>query len=528
LSVDPGTLFQNEIREFLVSVGFNDVPPINQSFVLGGQEIDAFGRDGEFYAVIDAKTRTSLERSRGRNVRGYLSVINGYKHEAIRDIKNNYGSTFGYRDTAIIFWTRDVKVEKRHQERAKNLGIALRDDFDLKYYKEALKVLENKELVRNSFLKDIKLQLPRLNVFSDGHSINAKTIETKVGAKTLYTFPLEVRHLLKFAFVFRVEMNSILGESYQRLLKEKKVNKIRDYLGGGGYFPNNVIAVSEENLEFIPERGANEHAHFKLGELRLPDKPCYLEIIDGQHRLYGYSDQTDKQDHCLWVTIVKGLNRKDRAKLFVKINKTQTPVPPDILWDLYQISDPNGTQGKISKFVYELNDIEPLRDLISLPRVRSSRAYLSFSNFCDYLYTRSNLFSKYGSEDTFKNALKAYFEAFLDDPEFKADWDRSIDKKGKKGFVGTNNSMAVLLRLLAKLLEKTGVPSNSRMMSWKNRLQEWAVAPLKKYLSENAGGDANDPYQELRKLTSDKARKDAAVKIWQKSPLSQPNAAVDY
>ena len=531
--IDLGTYFENEIRAFLISVGFTDVPPPRgegkkERFFLGGQEIDAFGRDGDLYVVVDAKTRTSLT-SKGRNVRQHLSVINGYKDEVIGDIKNRYGAKYGYRDAVFIFWTKDIRIEKEHQERGTELGIALRDDFDLEYYAEALGILKNKEVVRNSFLKDINLQLPGLVVFSEGHSINAKAIRIRVGAKTLYTFPIEVGHLLKFAYVFRVEMNSILGASYQRLLKEKKVNKIREYLGTGGYFPNNLIAVSEEKIEFTPEKGeVNEHAPFTLGELRLLNKPCYLEIIDGQHRLYSYSNQPGRQSHCLWVTIVEGLSPVDRAKLFVTINKTQTPVPPDILWDLYQISEPDKIRGRISKFVYELNEVDPLRDLISLPRIRSSRAYLSFSNLCAAFHVRAYLFSEYGSEASFKNVVRAYFEAISNDPDIKVDWDRSISKKGKKGFICTNNSVSVLLRLLAKVLRRTKLPPSEKIQSWKEHLNGWVIIPLREYLAENTIGDKTDPYQELRKLTSEGARKDAANEIWAKSPFSDPNVKVEY
>jgi len=527
-TIDPGILFQNEIRQFLTSVGFSNVPPANQHLTLGGQEIDAFGRDSDFYVVIDAKTRGSFER-RGRNVRSYLSIVNGYKNEVIQDIRRQFESTYGYRDTALIFWTKDIKIEADHQQRAKELGIALRDHFDLEYYRLASGILQNKEIVRNSFLKDLKLQLPTLAVFSERHSINVKAIRTRIGAKTFYTFPIEVEHLLRFSYVFRVEMNTILGESYQRLLKENKIDKIRGYIQGGGYFPNNIIVASEESLVFVPEEATDQHAPYTLGELRLPNKPCYLEILDGQHRLYGYSNQPIRRDQCLWVTVVEGLSPEDRAKLFVSINKTQTPVPAFILWDLFQISEPASIRGRISKFVYELNDLEPLKDLISLPRIRSSKAYLSFPNFCSSLATRTNLFSQFGAANSFMNVIRGYFEVISNDPELRGDWDRCISEKGKRGFICTNNSISVLLRLLSNVLRKTGLPPNERIASWKSNLNDWVIVHLKAYLSENATSNQTDPYGGLRsELTSEKARKDTAEDIWRRSPLYRAGTQVNY
>lgn len=530
--IDEGIVFQNEIREFMVSLGFTDVPAPQsgenrQQFFLGGQEIDSFGRDGELYVVIDAKTRSSLaRRSRGRGVRSYLSIINGYKHEVIEDIRSRYGQTHGYREAVFVFWTKNIKIDNGHQQRARELGIALRDEFDLRYYEQALRILVGKAIIRNSFLKDLSLQLPPgLRIFSEGHSINVKAIRTRFGTKTLYTFPIEVRNLLKFAYVFRVEMNSIVGESYQRLLKGNKISKIRDYLERrGGYFPNNLITISEQPVEFIPETRETGDTSFTFGQVRLPDKACYLEILDGQHRLYSYSNLPDKQNHCLWVTIIENLTPVDRARLFVTINKTQTKVPAFILWDLYQITDPNGIQGRISKFVYQLNEEEPFKDMIRLPRVRSSRAFLSFPNFCSSLYRRSNLYSHYGSESSFMNAVRAYFAKISSDTELRVDWNRSIEEKGKTGFICTNSSISVLLRLLAKVLERRGLPPSDEIQSWKADLNDWIVIPLKGYLANNADAhETEDPYHELRKLTSEKARKDAADTVWSRSPLSHPS-----
>lgn len=531
-----GRDFENEIRGFLNAVGFDNVPRPNERLLIGRQEVDAFGRNGDLYVVVDAKTRARLDsRRRGRNVRSYLSIMNGYMDEVIRGIRERYEEPHGYRGTIFVFWTKNVKTDREHQERAKDLGIALRDAFDLKNYLEGYEILANQEIVRNSFLKDLSLQLNDtldFQIFASGHTLSPKSIRTRFGTKTLYTFPIEVRDLLKFAYVFRIELNSILGGSYQRLLKGRKVRSIRSYVRGeSGYFPNNLIAISEQPLEdsFIPERGQRADASFVIGELRLPDKPCYLEILDGQHRLYGYSNLLSRQNDCLWVTIVDGLSPVERAKLFVKINKTQTPVPSDILWDLYQITEPQSIRGRISKFVYELNEEQPFNGLISLPRIRSLGAYLSFSNFCYSLWTRSGLFSQFGTHDNFMSVIEAFFTKVRDNLVIGVDWARSVRGKGKKGFVLTNNSISVLLRLLAKILSRTGIPDNDRVLSWKNQLDNWIISSIIVYLRGNTGSDVSDPHQALRRdLTSEAARKDAALEIWGMSPLSNPSFTANY
>jgi len=532
--LDPGLVFENEIRRFLTTAGFAEVPPCHQigapaRFSLGRQEIDAFGIFDSFYVVVDAKTKQSLQH-RGSNVQNYLSIINGYKEAVTAAARHQYEDQHGYRGIVFVFWTKDVKVERQHQSYANQIRVALRDAFDLYYYAEAHRILQNADIVRNSFLKDLSLQLPGLQAFSEGTPLNPIAIKTVVGSKTLYTFPIEVGNLLKLSYVFRIETNNILGQSYQRLLKEKKLRNMRAFVGNeNGYFPNNLIAVSEEPLQFTPDPNIAATASFIPGRLHLPDKPCYLEILDGQHRLYCYSNLSTRHNNCLWLTIVEGLEARDKAKLFVKINKTQTPVPAFLLWDLFRFADPGTVNARISNFVYELNELEPLKDLILLPRIRSSHGYLSFPNLCSCLATRTNLFTRYGSSRILKEVIAAYFAAFAEASELQADWNRSVENKGKKGFVCTNNSMSLLLRLLSNVLRRTGLPSNNDMIQrWQERLHEWVVVPFHTFLNENRVRDPNDPYKNLRKLTSEKARKDAANSVWRNSPLSNQSTNATY
>jgi DGQHR domain-containing protein len=58
-------------------------------------------------------------------------------------------------------------------------------------------------------------------------------------------------------------------------------------------------------------------------------------IIDGQHRLYGYSPIDDKfLDHSVIVVAFEMLPKADEASLFVTINHEQRSVPKHLLDDL--------------------------------------------------------------------------------------------------------------------------------------------------------------------------------------------------
>jgi len=514
-----GIFFQDVIREFLDKVGFDNVPrwgDNRETFELGGQEIDAFARLDDLYVVVDAKTASSL-RSRGRRIQSQLNVISGYKDQVIRDIRARYESLYGYRDCLFIFWTKGKKVLERHRVLARQRGIALRDSFDLRYYLEALRILENKEIVRNSFLKDISLQLGR-NVFREGAGIDVEALRTRIGNKKFYTFLIQARHLLRFAYVFRVEMNNILA-SYQRLLNKGKIRKIRQYLRQRGFFANNILVATDVDLQLEDE---DDSRVVMRGTLRLPDKPCYLEIIDGQHRLLAYSNLPDLMNHCLCVTAISGLNEIERAKLFVVVNREQTKVPAYLLWDLYTLIEPRSLRGKISKFVQRLNENGPLKDLIRLPRIRSPSAYLSFTNLCSALFKRTNLYRRYGERASFFNVVKGFLEVIKnDDGVLGEDWARSVRNRGRKGFVCTNNALSIHMYLLSMILrqrEENGLdfPANVEIEVWKRFLRERMVAPLRNYLENNRDREApEDPYGALRRQTTNEgARREAANMIF--------------
>lgn len=351
------------------------------------------------------------------------------------------------------------------------------------------------------------------DVFIQGTSINVKAIRTIAGNKKFYTFLLEAKHLLKFCYAFRIETNNILS-SYQRLLNPKKIRKISNYLNCNGYFANNILVATDENICLNDE---NDRISILVGDVALPDKPCYLEIIDGQHRLYGYAN-TRMQDHCLCVTVISGLDEVDRAKLFALVNKEQTKVPQYLLWDLYRLIEPNGIRGKISLFVQRLNEKGALKELIKLPRSRAPTAYLSFANICQAFYKRTNLFDKYGAFESFEDVINSFFCVIREDRELISDWKRSVDSGGKNGFLCTNNAIAVQLYLLARILKKRdeqGIPfpAITEIIGWKSYVSEKALNPIKDYFSANCDStQTNDPYGALRKIMSNEAQRSEAAK----------------
>ena len=512
-----GHAFENDIRKFLSDVGFEDVPPWGEKyseFFLGRQEIDAFGRQGNLYVVVDAKTKSSDDR-KSKGMQKVIRIIEGYKKDVIDDIKNTFGIKHGFRTAIFVLWTKGIRLTNEHVQIAKKEGVALRDSIDLKYYNNALNQLELPNVIRNNFLKDLELQLGASDIFQENPPIEVDAIKTTIGNKKLYTFALDIQNLLKFAYVFRVETSNI-SASYQRLLKRRKIQNLFTFLAEkNGYFPNNIIVTTNEDLDF-PEDDPSKLVD--LGKLHLPDKAAYLEILDGQHRLYGFSKLKNKETRHLYVTLVKDLNETEKANLFVTINKTQTKVPAYLLWDLYEVVDPQ-KRGLISKYVKELNKHKPLKDLVKLPRVRSEKAYLSFPSIC--FVAENEIFKRFKRKKDIVAITRAFFEEIYEESYLKEDWKMGVESKGRRGFLCTNSGISIQFMLLNRILKKAGIPLVHQIGEWKLNLKTWVARPMRTYLSKRAESEEKeDPLGYLRaENASFAARNRTVIEILEESPI---------
>src|SRR6185437_9149522 len=122
--------------------------------------------------------------------------------------------------------------------------------------------------------------------------------------------------------------------TYQRLVKKSRLKAIGEFIKEGGYFPTNILVNFEERRRF-DKRSIDDEANIQFGDLHLPDRYKSAWIVDGQHRLYGYSvidPKFSKQN--VAVIAFEELKREDEAKLFVTINHEQKTVPRTLLDEL--------------------------------------------------------------------------------------------------------------------------------------------------------------------------------------------------
>lgn len=117
---------------------------------------------------------------------------------------------------------------------------------------------------------------------------------------------------------------------FQRALDEKRATEIAQYIDKGvGTIPNSIVLSAQPAAELkIIGKGKT---------LEFSDTPGAFLILDGQHRVFGFSKA--KNPLRVPVVVYNGLSRTEESRLFIDINTKQRPVPSQLLLDIKQLAE---------------------------------------------------------------------------------------------------------------------------------------------------------------------------------------------
>jgi DGQHR domain-containing protein len=157
-----------------------------------------------------------------------------------------------------------------------------------------------------------------------------------------YFGTVPVDDLFPLCFVARREEDPQQG--FQRALSEPRADDISRYLSAGnGSIPTNVVlsAQVEANLQYNP----------RSKTISFTRVPRAFLVLDGQHRLWGYSKCPNK--HRVPVAIYEGLSRAEEAKLFIDINTNQRGVPAALLLDIKQLAEMETSKESLLRSIFD-------------------------------------------------------------------------------------------------------------------------------------------------------------------------------
>lgn len=155
------------------------------------------------------------------------------------------------------------------------------------------------------------------------------------------TMPSEV--LASTCFVSTRDENP--QDGFQRMLDKNRAQEIADYIDSGtGSIPTAIILSAQPDAE-LQYTSKNKTIEFN-------SVPNAFLILDGQHRIYGFS--LAKTSVRVPVIIYNGLSRKEETRLFVDINTKQRPVPSELVLDIKSLAEYESNIDAFCRAIFDL------------------------------------------------------------------------------------------------------------------------------------------------------------------------------
>lgn len=432
------------------------------------KKIDVMAADKEAVLIIECKSASSRKSvSYQKEINELIGIRNGLRLAAQKIFRGKAG-------VAFLFATNNAIISDNDRTRLAEGGIFHFNETAIEYWEQlanhlgrAAKYQLFGKLFAGQDIPNLPNRVPAIKgKMSSGHNF--------------YSFSVDPEFLLRIGFVLRrTDTDLEASESYQRLVSRKRLQDIGKYIDGGGYFPNSVIVDIETKrtrpLKFELASHIEHDSDTSMGILHLPKAYRSAFIIDGQHRLLGYSKTKSKSHHTIPVVAFENMPPVEQAKIFVDINHEQKSVPRNVLRSIMADFNWNSEDAGLAisalktRLVTHLNfdDNSPLykRVVVAEEKFTETRC-LTLETILKWgLSSRTGYFGRVKSRkivktgyltcgsyaetldksNRFFKACFAYIEGELPD-QWKAG-------SGENGFISMNIGVAALIRTIDKVLD---------------------------------------------------------------------------
>lgn len=478
-------LLEDKVWLLFKNMGFKEMNKDRNFKVQAGhieKQIYVFAKDDNNVFV----TKCIAQSEKGlRYLRKDIHEILNLRNDITKSVRKHYGQKLR---VSFLLVTKNVTWSSTDEKLAyenRRYGFFFWKETDLESYTNLTNQLGASTRFQMYNILFFRKKIPELG------DIEVPAIYGGKGKNKYYSFIIQPEKLLQVAYVHRREESNPeeVSGTYQRMLKKGKLDKICKFINGRGFFPNNIIL--NFTVEPIFDRKA-EVGDIVYGILKFPRSYGSAWVIDGQHRLFGYSETVRKAKDTLTVVAFVKLKKVQQARLFVEINKEQTPVSSNLLWDLYPDIYYGIEEEKyqilraISLIVKKLNfeSDSPFHRHINIPSVQKEPkkgvTNLTMASVCEGLKenrlikSEESLLYRANYENTVDFAseiIKAYFKVIAE--SFPQDW-----KKGQEGLLRTNIGIRIFLVILRQFirylryqgLEK--VYTKKELKDFKNKVEE--------------------------------------------------------
>lgn len=325
-------ILENRFWGILYQLGFEElnkgrnfkINVVSEGHIVNKQ-VDVFAKVGN--TVVVAECKSSARRGQ-RNLQKDIGELGSLQRSIANSLRKHYGAESRLK----IIWlmvTSNVNWSNSDKARAADQGIQIVRERELRYFEEIAKNVG--PAAKYQFIGEFlsSQEIPELSNYS------VPAIRTKLGGQWAYYFLAAPDRILPIAFVNHRGLRDVEGApSYQRVLKRSRLKEIGSYLDGGGFFPNCILINFRQSVRFQRQTSVDDR-QISFGNLFLPDRYKSAWVIDGQHRLYGFTEsETPLSKQSIPILAFEKLSTLAEAELFTTINSKQQKVARGLLDEL--------------------------------------------------------------------------------------------------------------------------------------------------------------------------------------------------
>lgn len=502
----PTEQLEDRVWVLLANMGFTDLNS-GKNFFLSydfhndalKERIGILAADEETVLVaVCYASETITEQSFGDAIKSFSKKMPGLRKEVLKKYPG--------RKIKFIWATNNIILKRSDVSLLEKEGIAHFNEATIEYYSELAKHLGScsRYQLLGSFFANQEIR---------NMDDRIPAIQGKMGGHTYYSFSIEPERLLKIGYVLhRSEANQNMMPTYQRIIKKKRLQSVQEFINEGGYFPNSIIISIDTNgkgLSFDQSSLKVENTISKIGVLHIPKRYRSAYIIDGQHRLYGYSDSQYASSNTIPVVAFVDLDRTEQIKLFMDINENQKAVPKslrvtlnaDMLWESKDFSEQRqALRSKVAQMLGE-EPTSPLHSRVVIgenavtpERCITIEAIQSALKKCQFFdtYGKKNTLQRAGTFDCGDNQKTCdVFYPFIEKcllfirESCIVEWNKG-DREN--GMLTMNRGMQAIIRVIDDivnmLVEKHVIEPKTQDLDDMFGLVAYYVKPMCDYLNE--------------------------------------------
>lgn len=425
-----GGLYINH-KEFKFNLEDYNIPTNRKSF-----QVDAIAliRHYDKFFLLIGECKHSTKGGSGSNaVNGAYEKINTHRSFLKQRIKKIFDIEV---IPLFVLSTKGHNVSSEKKAKFTSSGnrkkVIFLSEPEHAYIEDCYTVSKNTYFAFNQFLG---MFAQDSNFYDDVHVGALRTTTNYKLKKNAYTFSIKAKDMMPLSYVAHSRAkhshssdskSSTRDGHYQRILTSGRISSIAKHLERDQTpFINNILVSyrgKNTGFKFVEKKRIGQG---RTGELTIGGRPGSFHVIDGQHRLFGYSGVNDKKilDQTLIVTAFHEINQLDEAKTFLSVNRNQKKVDVALMREV-QLLLGESAEGKdqvenlATAIVLQLREdvTSPFHKPAAIPPSESGGA-LPIEQLRQALL-RGNLLSK---QNDFKKGLLNHNDDFRDTADFAAD-----------------------------------------------------------------------------------------------------------